>query len=329
MSEQPVWRRVLAMKRFMPTGIVGSGLLAMLLAASAHADTNTAYSFLRNDASARAAAMAGSFVTVMSDPNAIFYNPAGLSTIETPMGSVGFFKHLLDINAGYASYSQPYEDVGYFGAGIIYMNYGSFDQTDDLGNKLGTFSANDLAISIAYSNSSEANLHYGASLKFVYSSIAGYTSTALAGDVGVLYQIPDSRVALAASLRNLGKQLSSYLGTNENLPLDLVIGASVVPRGLPLLLNVDFHKLNEDKDSFTDRFRAFTVGGEFTLSKVLQLRFGYNNEQRKDLKIGTSAELAGFSSGIGIVIREYRLDYCLTSLGKIGTQHRISIGAQL
>lgn len=310
-------------------GIVCTGILAMLVLASAQGETNTVYSFLRNDASARAAAMAGSFVTVANDPNIIFYNPAGLSTLDTPMVSVGFFKHLLDINAGYVSYSQPYETIGYFGAGIIYTNYGSFDQTDDLGNKLGTFSANDLAFMVGYSNSLENNLHYGAALKFIYSSLAGYTSTAVAGDVGVLYRIPESRFALAASLRNLGAQLSSYLGTKESLPLDLAIGASVVPRGLPLLLNLDFHKLNEDQSNFTERFRAFTVGGEFTLSSVLQLRFGYNNEQRQDLKIGTSAELAGFSAGVGIAVREYKIDYGLTSLGKIGAQHRISVGLHL
>ena len=94
-------------------------------------------------------------------------------------------------------------------------------------------------------------------------------------------------------------------------------------------MNLDFHKLNEDQSNFTQRFRAFTVGGEFTLSNVLQLRFGYNNEQRQDLKIGTSAELAGFSAGVGITVREYKIDYGLTSLGKIGAQHRISVGLHL
>jgi hypothetical protein len=87
--------------------------------------------------------------------------------------------------------------------------------------------------------------------------------------------------------------------------------------------------LNENTDSFGDRFRAFSVGGEFTLSKVIQFRFGYNNEQRKDLKIGTSSGLAGFSGGIGITVREYKVDYSLSSLGKIGNLHRISIATTL
>lgn len=293
------------------------------------AGNSTVYSFLRNDAGARAAALAGSFVSITNDPNTIFYNPGGLSTLETPMGSLGFFKHLLDINAGYISYGQLLEEVGYVGAGVIYTNYGSFDETDDLGNTIGTFHASDIALSAGYATTFSEQLHLGGAIKFIHSSIASFSSAGLAVDLGVLYAVPDSRVTVGASIRNLGAQLSSYADTKEDLPLDLSIGASVVPRGLPLLLNLNFHRLNQDVGSFSDRFRAFTVGGEFTLSTVLQVRIGYNNEHRKDLKIGSSAEMAGFSGGVGITIRQYIVDYSITSLGKIGSQHRVSLGARL
>lgn len=302
-------------------------LIGLLLSQISLAETNTVFNFLRNDVSPRVAALAGSFATITNDPNSLFYNPAALSTLEKPMGSIGFFKHLLDINSGYLSYSQSFEDLGYFGAGILYTNYGSFDETDDLGNNLNnTFSASDMALTLGYSNLLEESLHYGASVKFIYSSIAGYTSTGLAADLGLLYRIPETKLTVGASLRNIGTQLTSYLSTKEELPLDFTIGASVVPRGLPLLLNFNFHKLNEDQENFTDHFKAFTVGGEFTLSRVLQLRIGYDNEKRKDLKIGTSSDLAGFSGGVGITVSGYLVDYSLSSLGKIGNLHRISLG---
>ena len=313
------------MKRLVKSGLLSLAIVMVTLGVS-HAETNTVYSFLRNDVSPRAAALAGSFVTITNDPNSIFYNPAALSTLEVPMGSIGFFKHLLDINAGYLSYTMPYEDLGYFGAGILYTNYGSFDETDDLGNNLGTFSASDVAFTLGYSNIFEENIHFGANVKYIYSSIGGYRSTGLAGDIGLLFALPENKLTFGASLRNVGAQLTSYLSTKENLPLDFVFGASIIPRGLPLLLNVNFHKLNEDRTHFADRFRAFSIGGEFTLSKVLQARVGYDNEKRKDLKIGTSSGLAGFSGGIGITVSEYRVDYSLSSLGKIGSLHRISIG---
>lgn len=308
----------------------GTAFLALMLTIvtthHAFAGTPTAYDFLRADVGSRAAGMAGSFVSITGDPNTIFYNPAGLSTLEKPMGSLGFFKHLMDINAGYVAYSQEFGDLGYFGVGALYVNYGSFNETDDLGNVLGTFSASDMAFTLGYSNIMKENLHYGINAKFIYSSIAGYNSTGAAADFGILYAVPESRFSFGASIRNVGRQFSSYIESKEKLPLDVVVGASVVPRGLPLLININFHKLNEDVDTFGDRFKSFSVGGEFTLSQVIMARFGYNNEQRRELKIGAGAGLAGFSGGIGVTVKEYKVDYALSSLGKIGAFHRISIG---
>jgi len=305
---------------------LAAGLLSISAGSGACAQETTAFAFLRNDVGARPAALAGSVQAVTNDPVMLFYNPASLGTLASPGGSAGFFKHLLDINAGYAVYGQEIAGVGHVGAGVIYTNYGSFDRTDDLGNTVGSFSASDIAFSAVYSNSLEENLFYGGGVKFIYSSIAGYHATALAADAGILYRLPASRLTLGASLRNIGRETGTYAGVNEPLPLDLAFGASVVPRGLPLLLNVDFHRLNENPGEFIERFRAFTVGGEFTLSRVFQVRFGYNNQARKDLQTGTSSGLAGFSAGIGITVSQTVVDYALSSLGPIGNLHRISVG---
>jgi hypothetical protein len=293
------------------------------------AETNTVYNFLRTDVSSRAAGMAGSFVGVINDPTTIFYNPAGLSTMTNPMGSIGFFKHLLDINTGYISYAQEIPGAGFVGGSVLYTSYGSFTRTDEAANDLGTFSAGDLAVIAGYSNLLDENLHYGINIKYIYSSIEEYSSTGLAGDFGILYVIPDSKVTLAASILNVGTQLTEYGSTKEDLPLDVVVGGSVVPRGIPLLLHVSFHKLNASTEDFGERFRAFRIGGEFTLGPSFQLRFGYDNEKRTDLKIGSTAGLAGFSGGFGIVVTDYRLDYAISSLGSIGEWHRVSIGVSL
>lgn len=309
---------------------VGTAIAVTLLAGAttAWAGDNTVYNFLRNDVGARAAAMAGSFVTMNNDPTAFFYNPASGASLEAPQASLGFFKHVLDINAGHLAYGQRVEDVGFFSGGIIFTHYGSFTETDERGTTLGTFSAADFALSFGFSDSPLENLFYGVSAKFIYSGIGSYSSTALAADAGILYTIPDSRLAIGASLRNLGTQMSSYAGVSEMLPLDLTVGASVIPRGLPLHLHINLHRLTESADNFADRFRWFTVGGEFTLSSALRFRLGYDNGRRQDLKLGSSAGLAGFSIGLGFAVSDYQIDYALSSLGEIGSLHRISLGAR-
>jgi hypothetical protein len=284
------------------------------------------YSFIRNDIGARAAGVNGSFVSMTDDPNTLFYNPGSLPTLTHSRASVGFLKHLIDVNGGYLSYSRSVEGVGTVGGGIIYLDYGSFTETDESMNILGEFGARDLAFVIGAGRSIDDVTSVGVNVKFLYSSIAEYSSSALAVDAGVLYQIPAENITIGASVLTAGLQLKTFNGVKESLPLDVKIGITKRPEHLPVLLNLNFHRLADRYGSFLDRLSSFSVGAEFLMSESVRLRAGYNNQQRKDLKMGTSAGLAGISLGGGILFKEYVLDYSFNSYGKIGSLHRISLG---
>jgi hypothetical protein len=287
------------------------------------------YSFLRNDVGARAAGLNGSFVSMTNDPNSLFYNPAALATITQPRGSVGFLKHLLDVNGGHLSYAHSLEGIGTIGGGIIFLDYGSFTETDESMNVLGTFGARDLAFVVGLGRSIDEVTTVGVNAKLIYSSIANTSSFAVALDAGVLYQIPAENITIGASILTLGTQVNAYQQTKESLPLDVKIGITKRPEHLPVLLNLNFHKLNESQDDFLQRFSSFSLGAEFLMSESVRLRVGYNNEQRKELKLGTSAGLAGISLGGGILFGDYVLDYAFNSYGKIGGLHRITLGMSL
>ena len=288
-------------------------------------DTGT-FAFLRNDVSARAAALNGSFVSMTSDPNVLFYNPASLVTISSPKVSLGYLKNLLDVNSGSLAYAQNVEGIGSIGFGIDFVDYGSFTRTDQSENDLGSFSASELAVTAGYGMMLDDESSIGGNVKFIHSSIAEFSSTALAVDLGYLYQLSSQNLAIGASILNLGRQLSEYGSTREPLPLDLVIGITKRPEHLPVLLNLNFHKLNEQRSRALDRLSSFTFGAEFLMSESVRLRFGYNNEEHRDLKLGTTAGLAGFSLGAGFILNEYVVDYAFNSYGKIGGLNRLSLG---
>ena len=290
----------------------------------------TTYEFLRNDVSARAAAMAGSFVSVTNDPSATFYNPATLATVKDRQASFGYSKHLEGINSGFASYDQDVEGVGMMHAGVQYYNYGTLDEYDIKGDYLGTFGASDLAFSVSLARELDENLYYGVTAKFIHSSIADFSSSGIAGDVGILYVIPGNNpITLGASATNVGAQLSTYAGTKESLPLDVTIGATVKPQHLPFLLSFNFHKLTDKQESLVDHFKQFSFGGELQLGKAVQVRIGYSNERRRELKIGTSSGMTGFSFGGGIALEKVRFDYGYSSLGAIGSVNRITVALNL
>ncbi|MEJ2194771.1 MAG: type IX secretion system protein PorQ [Ignavibacteriaceae bacterium] len=300
-------------------------LSTVLLFSFGNLYSQNTYEFLRVQSSARAAALGGSFLTYFDDADIIFYNPAGMKLSTNSPISFSFTKYLLDINLASLAYSTEFEGIGRFGAALQYVNYGTFDEADEFGNRTGEFGAGEFALLFGYASTLDENFYYGANAKLIYSSIADRSSSAIALDLGIQYTIPSKQLYFAAAILNIGTQLSSYIDTREDLPLDVAIGISKRLENLPLRLSLDFHKLNEKREDFIQHFKAFAVGAEFYLSKVFSLRFGYDNEKREELKVGTTAGIAGFNLGLGIQVSSYRFDYGYSSLGNIGGLHRISL----
>jgi len=303
------------------------GILFLLFSANfIYSQTNTTYNFLRLDVGARASSLSGSFTAMENDVNVIFYNPAGIATVTNKQASVGFYKYLLDINSGNAAYVQKYKDIGYIGAGIQYINYGSFDRYDVNSNNTGTFGASDIALSLGYGNVYN-NLFYGGNVKFIYSSYDSYKSTAVAVDLGAMYKVQKAMMTIGVSLMNLGTQISAYQDYKEKLPLDLRFGITKKLENSPLTLNVGFYGLNESYDKFFDRFKNITAGGEIEISQNINLRVGYDNQLRQELKTGSSIGIGGFSAGLGFKLQDkYQIDYGFNSMGKLGATHRVNVG---
>ncbi|HLF14164.1 MAG TPA: PorV/PorQ family protein [Bacteroidota bacterium] len=292
---------------------------------AALAGSGSTFDFLRTDVGARAGAVGGGILTLTDDPNLLFYNPAGIATLSRRRVSFGYFKHLLDINSANVSWGEEISGFGYLGAGALYMNYGEFQRTGEEGQNLGTFGAGELSLSAAYANGLTDRLRYGTAVKLIYSSIGEYSSSAVALDFGAQFIAVPDRVVLGLALLHLGTQLDPYATVGEDLPLDLRFGIALSPEHLPATFVADVHRLTDRRDSFTERFKAFSVGVEFVLSPNVFLRAGYNNERRQDLKIGPGSGLAGFSIGTGIATGDYQFDYAFTSNGPVGAFHRFSL----
>ena len=297
----------------------------VILAATSPVFGQTAYEFLNLDVSAREAALAGSAMARIDDPTAFYYNPALSVSSKNRAVTFGFLKHVLDINAGYAFSTFQIPKAGYFGVGLGYINYGKFPATDELGNQYGTFSAGDAVLTLNYSNYLAQDFSYGISLKGIYSSISSYTSSALGMDVGLYYNFPADLFGVGFSILNIGKQISSYGGFTENLPLDVRIGFSKQLEHLPLVLNVAFQRLGDSNLSLSQKLRSFVVGGEFLLSDNFNLRVGYDNLEHTQMKVGLSSGLEGLSFGVGLKFYGYGFDYSYTSWGKIGALNRVNL----
>jgi len=283
------------------------------------------YSFLRYNSSARASGMGTAFEAVNEDANAIFFNPACINTVDEKKFSATYLKHALDINSGNIIYLRHFDGIGIFSGSVVYSNYGSFDASDNLGNIYGTFGANDLAVSVSYGNELDTNLYYGAAMKYIFSNIENYNSSALAFDFGLLYNLADDRTSFAVSVLNAGFQLSSYDGVNEAVPLDIRLGANHRLVGLPLLAAISFHHLSDDVDYFFEKFLNFSIGGELYFGKYVNVRIGYDNYIRQYAAPKNEKGMSGFSGGIGIKTKYFNFDYAISQVGSGNLLNRFSL----
>ena len=147
----------------------------------------TGFELFRTDGSARNTALGGSLIALSGGLHTLYSNPAGLADIKGRSGSVGFFKHVLDLNSGNLAYAHPVTGRSTLALGITYFDYGSFDKADENGQKLGEFGASDILVTAAAARELKPDLLGGVSLKYLNSTIDSYSASALAADVGVIY----------------------------------------------------------------------------------------------------------------------------------------------
>jgi hypothetical protein len=318
------------------TALLAILMFAMSSVALGQADRVTGFSFLRMDPSARSAALAGSFMAIFDgDVNALYYNPALLS--EETSGSISFsyVNHLSDINAAFLTYSRHFDGVASFGAGLRFLSWGSFDRANEFGERDGTFSAGDIALTIGAAREYNSRIRYGANLHVVYSSIDTYHASALAADFGATYVLAESNFAASVSLNNVGVTVSSFGETRDELPFDLRIGVAKRLEHLPILLTAtafDLHNIGnapEGASGIGSVFQYLAFGGEIQFSPAFHVRLGYNHRKHESLKQKSRLDFAGVGIGAGIVVRRIKFDYAYSSWSSLGGLNQLTIGTTL
>jgi hypothetical protein len=220
-------------------------LLLIFQVGAAQKGGESTYSFLGLANAARVAALGGEVVSLQDDDiNLVFHNPALLSPGMHNNLNFNYVNYFAGVNYGYASYGYSREGIGNFAVGMHYVNYGTFDRTDELGEIQGTFRASEYALNLVYSRSFLDNkLTAGANLKPIFSSLEQYTSLGIALDLGVSYNNPGSMTTVGLVLKNMGTQITSYTGRREPLPFEIQAGVTQGLEHAPFRFTITFQHL--------------------------------------------------------------------------------------
>ena len=292
------------------------------------------YQFLNLAQSPRQAALGGKTVTIVDyDVNQAFYNPATINADMHKRLSVNYGSYYGEVSYGTAAYAYTYDrHLQTFHAGINYINYGTFEGRDELGNLTSDFTGSEAALSLGYAyNIPRTDMFIGANVKLISSTLESYNSWGTAVDLGFLYVDYDNDINYGLTVRNLGFQIKPYEYTNEKLPLAIDAGISQLMENVPIRWHVTFENLQqwniafsnpnraqgsldggleeEEVSFFNNALRHLILGAELFPEKGFNLRLGYNFRRSEELRILDQRNFSGISVGFGLRFGKIKFDY--------------------
>ncbi len=326
------------------SGLLASILLVstLLLAPPAHAQFSlgnqragtSSGTFLKIGVGARAVGLGESFVAVANDPSAIFWNPAGLASMQRQEVELNHVSWPGDVNYEHLAYVLPVRRLG----GSLAFQLGALtteiDETTEF-QPFGTgrsFFYSDLVAGAAYARRWTDKLLIGAGVKLVREDlgkdVGGPTTNAFLVDIGSIYYLGYGSVRIATSLCNFGSELKpsgSFASpvTGEVRSYDGFDPPTVFRYGLA------FEPIENQQQKLTtaleinqpaDNAQLIKLGMEWTWERRVALRTGYNfNSDELNFSAG-----AGLFASIGGT--KATVDYAYTKGGFLGAINRVSLG---
>ncbi|WP_310377515.1 type IX secretion system protein PorQ [Flavobacterium sp.] len=292
------------------------------------------YQFLNLVTSPRQSALGGKTITIYdNDVNQAHFNPATINAEMDNHLALNYGSYFGEVTYGTASYAYTYDrHLQTFQAGINYVNYGKFDGFDENGEVTSQFTGSEIALSFGYAyNVPFSNLYIGANAKLISSTLESYNSIGGAIDLGAIYIDEANDVNWGLVIRNIGTQFTTYSGTKEKLPLEIMIGVSQELENVPIRWhltlenmqqwNIAFSNPNQAETGldgsssdkkvslFGNAIRHMVFGVELFPKRSFNIRLGYNFRRAEELRILEQRNFSGISMGFGLKMNKLKFNY--------------------
>ena len=222
----------------------------------------TAVPFLMITPDSRSGSMGDVGAATSPDASSISTNPAKYSFIEDDLGfSISYVPWLRalvpDINLSYISGYKKLNQNDAVAFELRYFSLGDITFTDILGNTLGQFNPNELALGGSYSRKLSDLFSLSLATRYIYSNLTGgqmagdiqtNAGKSFAADVAGYYTNKirffkkDSDLSFGFNISNIGNKISyTNVGERDFIPINLKLGSSI---------NVNFDDYNSMSYSF-------------------------------------------------------------------------------
>lgn len=307
--------------------------------------------FLKVMPSARGTALGEAYTVWATGAEAIFWNPAGLATLENMEFSASYIDWLFDSQQGAFSFGLSLKRFGAIGMQIQYIDFGEFEETTNERPYISdpanpgltgrTFSPFSFLVGLSYAHNMTDKFSVGFSMKYAYESLfdgqkvmaqvkqgvfeeVDTWASGLLFDVGIRYNTAYRSIYIGSSVQNFGADVT-YAKESNRVPLlfRLGVGANVIgSEGLLQSGNKD-NRLSMAFDIFhpNDYAQQIHVGAEYEFASLFAIRGGYKfNYDFDGLTLGAGFKYMNNGTRLS-------LDYSYGAMGTyLGHIQRISLG---
>lgn len=329
-------------------------ILFILLLANITYSQTAKYSneFLSIGVGARSLSMSNAMVARTNDATSGYWNPAGLSSLQTDFdASIMHAEYFAGIaKYDYLGGAMALDTSSFLGATIIRFGVDDIPNTTDLidsdGNidydRISKFSAADYALLLSYARKTTIpNLSYGVNAKIIYRNIGQFAHAWGFGlDLGLQYKLNDWRFGLLA--RDITSTFNAWTFNEDELIVEvqdsvfnfapensleitlpkLLLGAS---RDFPIydkftgLVELDL------EFTFDGQRHVLIEGDPISIDPRLGIEINYNQLAFVRFGVGNFQRVVEFDEkesltlqpnfGIGIQFKGVSIDYALTDIG--------------
>ena len=303
---------------------------------------NNVYEFLNLTHSGLVSSLGGNNVSLRGDNlNFSYHNPAVLSKGMDKNLALNYSNYFAGINYGQVMYSRSFQNTGNFAAGLTYLNYGSFTESNSSGVITGTFKASEYAFLFIWSHEIDSLFSVGIDFKPVLSHLENYTSFGFAFDLGASWHNKSDLFSAGLVIKNIGYQVTTYAGeTRQNLPFEIQAGISRRLQHAPLRFSLTFRHLEKfdlthqydstsaessSSDFMENVMRHVIAGVELIPHKNIYFSTGFNYQRRRELQIESNLSTVGFSWGFGIRTTMLDIEFGRATYHLAGSSNHVSL----
>jgi hypothetical protein len=330
--------------------LIWAGCLSLNLTAQDFSKTGTAAGqFLKIPVGGKAAGMGYAYTSIVDNATALYWNPAGIASLDRVHGSVSHTMWIAELTHNFAGLVVPVGEGSSFGISAIALQSGSIEQTTiEQPEGTGTFyDVLDFAVGVSYARKMTEFVHIGATVKYVSQRIWNESAETFAVDFGAILHTGFKDMKLGLSFQNVGPGLrmsgrdlirqvdqdpnstmNPYLETSVQtqewgLPTSYRVSSSMSLIGNEGLVQLENSRLLLALDAvhLNDNPEHYSVGAEYEFAGTFAVRGGYVFQTDEEgLTLGAGLNIpAGATS--------FSFDYAYAVFGMLGSVQHFTLSA--